>query len=64
MRRIDIDIELQNEVHDLRHTSSSSESPFHRVYEGNYTAEAFQEPFSTAQSFHGVPLTGQSNKMT
>ncbi|KAG7331541.1 hypothetical protein KOW79_005510 [Hemibagrus wyckioides] len=48
---------LKNEVHDLRHTSSSSESPFHRVYEGNYTAEAFQEPFSTAQSFHGVPLT-------
>ncbi|XP_060785155.1 E3 SUMO-protein ligase RanBP2 [Neoarius graeffei] len=49
---------LKNEVHDLRHNSSgSTESPFHRVYGGNYAAEAFQEPFSATQSFHGVPLT-------
>ncbi|GAA6096642.1 E3 SUMO-protein ligase RanBP2 isoform X1 [Tachysurus ichikawai] len=49
---------LKNEVHDLRHNSpGSTESPFHRVYGGNYTAETFQEPFSAAQSFHGVPLT-------
>ncbi|MCJ8732174.1 hypothetical protein PDJAM_G00208100 [Pangasius djambal] len=49
---------LKNEVHDLRHNSSgSTESPFHRVYGGNYAADAFQEPFSAAQSFHGVPLT-------
>ncbi|XP_053352928.1 RANBP2-like and GRIP domain-containing protein 5/6 isoform X1 [Clarias gariepinus] len=49
---------LKNEVHDLRHNSSAStESPFHRVYGGNYAADAFPEPFSAAQSFHGVPLT-------
>ncbi|XP_026803097.3 RANBP2-like and GRIP domain-containing protein 5/6 isoform X2 [Pangasianodon hypophthalmus] len=49
---------LKNEVHDLRHNSSgSTESPFHRVYGGNYAADAFQEPFSATQSFHGVPLT-------
>ncbi|XP_060785158.1 E3 SUMO-protein ligase RanBP2-like isoform X2 [Neoarius graeffei] len=47
-----------NKVHDLRQNSSgSTESPFHRVYGGNYAAEAFQEPFSATQSFHGVPLT-------
>ncbi|KAF5892096.1 E3 SUMO-protein ligase RanBP2-like isoform X1, partial [Clarias magur] len=49
---------LKNEVHDLRHNSSAStESPFHRVYGGNYAADAFQESFPAAQSFHGVPLT-------
>lgn len=52
---------LQNEVHDLRDNSSgSAESPFQRVYKGNYTADTFQETFSGAQPFHGAPLTGQS----
>ncbi|KAI5107450.1 E3 SUMO-protein ligase RanBP2 isoform X2 [Silurus meridionalis] len=49
---------LKNEVHDLRHNSAvAAESPFHRVYGGNYPAETLQEPFPAAQSFHGVPLT-------
>ncbi|KAI4893683.1 hypothetical protein NFI96_020053 [Prochilodus magdalenae] len=50
---------LKNEVHDLRHNASeTTESPYNRVYAaGNYSAEALQEPFSAAQTFHGVPLT-------
>ncbi|KAI1899352.1 hypothetical protein AGOR_G00060900 [Albula goreensis] len=49
---------LKNEVHDLRHNSSgATASPHHRMYSESYAAEALQEPFPAAQSFHGAPLT-------
>ncbi|KAL7881174.1 hypothetical protein AOLI_G00080220 [Acnodon oligacanthus] len=49
---------LKNEVHDLRHNASeTTDSPYNRVYPGNYSAEALQEPFSATQPFHAVPLT-------
>uniref|UniRef100_A0A8D0CGD9 E3 SUMO-protein ligase RanBP2 n=1 Tax=Scleropages formosus TaxID=113540 RepID=A0A8D0CGD9_SCLFO len=49
---------LKDEVHHLRHNSSGSLAPaHHNVYGEGYAAEAHQEPFPPAQSFHGAPLT-------
>uniref|UniRef100_A0A8D0CHS2 E3 SUMO-protein ligase RanBP2 n=1 Tax=Scleropages formosus TaxID=113540 RepID=A0A8D0CHS2_SCLFO len=53
-----VDVFLQDEVHHLRHNSSGSLAPaHHNVYGEGYAAEAHQEPFPPAQSFHGAPLT-------
>ncbi|XP_065149167.1 E3 SUMO-protein ligase RanBP2 isoform X1 [Paramisgurnus dabryanus] len=48
---------LKNEVHDLRHNSSDATGTPYRMYGDSYAAEGLQEPFTGAQTFHGVPLT-------
>ncbi|XP_037095260.1 E3 SUMO-protein ligase RanBP2 isoform X3 [Syngnathus acus] len=50
---------LKNEVHDLRHNSSSNSfsSPHHKMYPESYGAEGLQESFTPVQPYHGAPLT-------
>ncbi len=52
----------QNEVHDLRHNSSDATASSYRMRRDNYAAEGLQNTFPAAQTFHGVPLTGQFSK--
>ncbi|XP_066562087.1 E3 SUMO-protein ligase RanBP2 [Amia ocellicauda] len=47
---------LKNEVHDLRHNSSTA-SPHHRLYGEGFSTDSIPEPFPPAQNFHGAPLT-------
>ncbi len=51
----------QNEVHDLNNSSDATASSY-RMHRDNYTAEGLQDTFPAAQTFHGVPLTGQFSK--
>nr|XP_023677363.1 E3 SUMO-protein ligase RanBP2-like isoform X3 [Paramormyrops kingsleyae] len=50
---------LKKEVHDLKRNSSGSRAspPHPKAYGDGYSAEALQDSFPAAQSFHGAPLT-------
>ncbi|XP_051783166.1 E3 SUMO-protein ligase RanBP2 isoform X2 [Erpetoichthys calabaricus] len=49
---------LKNEVHDLKHnTSGTTISPRPRIYSESYSQDGMADGFTSAQSFHGAPLT-------
>ncbi len=49
----------QSEVHGLGHNSSDATASSYRMYRHNYAAEGLQDMIPAAQTFSGVPLTGQ-----